>query len=245
MATIKLTIEYEGTAYAGWQRQPNQNTIQAAVEEALFKITQQHIPVVGAGRTDSGVHALGQVVSFHADKLLADAQWAPALNSYLPQDISVISSEQVSPAFHARFSATGKVYEYRITVQLSRPALDRHRVWHFPHPLDTNAMRQALAEFVGTHDFTSFRGQRSQTINPMCTISHVSLRSESSSLLFRIEGDRFLKQMVRAIVGTLIEVGLQKRKPHTIPDILQAKDRRAAGRTAPAHGLYLVQVLYA
>jgi len=245
MATIKLTIEYDGTAYAGWQRQPNHTTIQAAIEEALFKITQQHIPVVGAGRTDSGVHALGQVVSFHADKLLADAQWAPALNSYLPKDISVLSSEQVPPAFHARFSAKGKVYEYRITIQPSRPALDRHRVWHFPHQLDTNSMRQAIEGFMGTHNFTSFRGQRSQTINPMCTISHLSLRSESSLLIFRIEGDRFLKQMVRAIVGTLIEVGLQKRRPHTIQEILQAKDRRAAGRTAPAHGLYLVQVLYA
>jgi len=244
MATIKLTIEYDGTVYAGWQRQPNHPTIQAAVEEALSKITQQHIPVVGAGRTDSGVHAFGQVVSFQSDKSLSDAQWAPALNSYLPKDITVLASEQVPTGFHARFSAKGKIYEYRITVQPSRPALDRHRTWHFPHPLDMDAMRQAIAGFIGTHDFTSFRGQRSQTMNPICTISHLSLRLESSSLIFRIEGDRFLKQMVRAIVGTLIEVGLQKRMPHTIQDILQAKDRRAAGRTAPAHGLYLVQVLY-
>ena len=244
MATIKLTIEYDGTAYAGWQQQPNHQTIQAVLEEALSKITQQHISAVAAGRTDSGVHALGQVVSFQSDKPLAPAQWAPALNSYLPKDISVISSVQAPDDFHARFSAKGKIYEYRITLQPSRPALNRQRVWHFPHPLDTDTMRQAMPEFLGTHDFTSFRGPRSETVNPMCTISHLSLSVESSSLTFRIEGDRFLKQMVRAIVGTLIEVGQHKRNPNTLQEILHAKDRQAAGRTAPPQGLYLMQVLY-
>ncbi|MEX2493650.1 MAG: tRNA pseudouridine(38-40) synthase TruA [Nitrospirales bacterium] len=244
MATIKLTIEYEGTAYAGWQRQPQHLTIQAVLEDALFKVTQQHTPAVGAGRTDSGVHALGQVVSFRSDKSLVGAQWAPALNSYLPEDISVISSEQVEDDFHARFSAKGKMYEYRITSQSSRPALHRHRAWHFPHPLDSDAMQRAMSGFLGTHDFTSFRGQRSQTRNPICTMAHLSLHEESPSFTIRIEGDRFLKQMVRAIVGTLVEVGQHKRSPHTMQDILRAKDRRAAGRTAPPHGLYLVQVLY-
>jgi tRNA pseudouridine38-40 synthase len=244
MATIKLTIEYEGTAYAGWQRQPTHPTIQAVLEEALFRITQQHIPVVGAGRTDSGVHALGQVVSFQSDKSLSSAQWAPALNSYLPKDIAVISSVQAPDDFHARFSAKGKTYEYRIIVQSSRPALDRHRVWHFPHPLDTEAMRQAMSHCLGTHDFTSFRGQRSQTINPMCTISQLSLWSKSSFLTIRIVGDRFLKQMVRAIVGTLVEVGQHKRNPNTLAEIFEARDRRSAGRTAPPQGLYLVHVLY-
>lgn len=244
MATIKLTIEYDGTAYAGWQRQPNHTTIQAVLEEALSKITQKHIIAVSAGRTDSGVHALGQVVSFQTDKSLASAQWAPAINSYLPKDITVLASEQTSEDFHARFSAKGKTYDYRITVQAFRPALDRHRAWHFPHPLDMDAMRQAMSKLLGTHDFTSFRGPRSKTANPKCTISHLSLRSESPSLTIRIEGDRFLKQMVRAIVGTLVEVGQHKRHPNTMQDILQAKDRRAAGRTAPPHGLYLTQVLY-
>ncbi|MDH5427766.1 MAG: tRNA pseudouridine(38-40) synthase TruA [Nitrospirota bacterium] len=244
MTTIKLTIEYDGTAYAGWQRQPNHNTIQAVLENALFQITQQPTPVVGAGRTDSGVHALGQVVSFHSDKSLTVTQWAPALNSYLPKDITVLSSEQAPDDFHARFSAKGKVYQYRITTQASPPALDRHRAWHFPHQLDRNAMHQAIPTFLGIHDFTSFRGQRSQTKNPVCTLSHFSLHEESSSFIIHIEGDRFLKHMVRAIVGTLVEVGQHKRSPHTIQDILQAKDRRAAGRTAPPHGLYLVEVRY-
>jgi tRNA pseudouridine38-40 synthase len=244
MATIKLTIEYEGTAYAGWQRQLNHNTIQAVLEDALFKITQQHIQTVGAGRTDSGVHALGQVVSFQSDKDLKEAQWASALNSTLPKDITVLSSERVPDDFHARFSARGKIYEYRMALQPSRPALDRYRAWYFPYQLDTDAMRQALSEFSGIHDFTSFRGQRSQTLNPICTLTHLSLHIESPSLTIHIEGDRFLKQMVRAMVGTLVEVGQGKRSPNTMQNILQAKNRQSAGRTAPSHGLYLVQVLY-
>jgi len=244
MPTIKLTIEYDGTAYAGWQRQPKHPTIQAVLEDALFMITQQPTPVVGAGRTDSGVHAFGQVVSFQSDKTLADTQWASALNSYLPKDIAVISSEQVPDTFHARFSAKGKVYEYRIIQQATRPALNRHRAWHYRYPLDIDAMREAMSYFVGTHDFTSFRGQRSQTINPVCTLTHLSLRHESPFLIIRIEGDRFLKQMVRAIVGTLVEVGQHKRHPSNMPDLFESKDRRTGGRTAPPHGLYLVKVLY-
>ncbi len=244
MPNIKLTVEYEGTAYAGWQRQPHHPTIQAAIEDAIFMVTQQHIPTVGAGRTDSGVHALGQVVSFQTNKDLVDSQWASALNSTLPKDISVISSVKVPDDFHARFSAKGKIYEYRMILQPSRPAIDRHRAWHFPYHLDTEAIHQAIPHFLGTHDFTSFRGQRSKTLNPICTISHLSHSFESPSLTIRIEGDRFLKQMVRAIVGTLIEVGQHKRQSNTMLEILHAKDRQAAGRTAPPHGLYLLQVLY-
>ena len=171
-------------------------------------------------------------------------KWASALNNYLPKDISALSSEQVPDDFHARFSAKGKIYEYRICLQPSRPALDRHRAWHFPYSLETEAMRQAMSHFIGTHDFTSFRGQRSQTRNPICAISHCSLQEDKASLNIRIEGDRFLKQMVRTIVGTLVEVGLNKRDPSSIQDIIQAKDRRAGGQTAPAHGLYLMKVLY-
>ncbi len=244
MSTIKLTIEYDGTAYAGWQRQPNHPTIQAVLEEALFQITQQRITTVASGRTDSGVHALGQVVSFQSDKSLASTQWGPALHRYLPRDITVVSSEPAPDHFHARYSAKGKIYEYRIGIQPSRPALDRHRVWHIPHPLDTEAMQQAIPDLCGTYDFTSFRGQRSQTLNPVCTISHLSLRSEIQSLIFCIEGDRFLKHMVRNIVGTLTEVGQRKRQANSLIEVLLAKDRRAAGRTAPPHGLYLTQVLY-
>ncbi len=244
MPIIKLTVEYDGTAYAGWQRQPNKPTIQAALEEALFNITQRHITVVGAGRTDSGVHAVGQVASFFCDKSLAASQWASALNSLLPHNISVTTSESAPADFHARFQAKGKIYEYRIIQQSSRPALDYDRTWHFRYALDVAAMQQALRKFVGTHDFTSFRGQRSQTLNPICTISQFSLEVVLPLLTFRIEGDRFLKQMVRTIVGTLVEVGQHKRSPQSITNILEAKNRRAAGRTAPPQGLYLIKVLY-
>ena len=168
MSTIKLTLEYDGTAYAGWQRQLNQPSVQAKIEEAIFKITQMKIPVVAAGRTDSGVHALGQVVSFQSNKSLPVPKWPLAMNNYLPEDISVLSSEEVPDDFHARYSAREKIYEYRICMQTSRPAIDRHRVWHLPYLLDTEAIQHAMVTFSGSHDFTSFRGTGSDTANPSC-----------------------------------------------------------------------------
>jgi tRNA pseudouridine38-40 synthase len=244
MPTIKLTIEYDGTAYAGWQRQPHQPTIQAALETAITHITEQHIAVLAAGRTDAGVHARGQVASFQSDKTIPAKQWAPALNRFLPSDITVLSSEPIPDSFHARFSAKEKMYEYRIYRHPSRPAIDRHRVWHLPYDLDLHAIRQAMPHLIGSHDFTSFQGPRASTKDPVCTISHLSLHTDLTIAIVRIQSNRFLKQMVRTIVGTLIEVGRHKRSPDTIRGILQARDRRAAGETAPAHGLYLIQVLY-
>jgi tRNA pseudouridine38-40 synthase len=244
MSTIKLTIEYDGTGYAGWQRQPNQPTIQAALEAALTRITQQNISVLGAGRTDAGVHARGQVASFQSDKSLPIHKWALALNSFLPHDISVLSSEQVPESFHARYGAKEKVYEYRIYHHSGRPALDRNRVWHLPFDLDIQAIRQAMPHFVGRHNFRSFQGPRSGTSDPVCALSHISLHSDAMTLVIRIQANRFLKQMVRTIVGTLAEVGRHKRPPHSIRDIIQGRDRRFAGETAPPQGLYLVEVLY-
>ncbi len=244
MSTIKLTIEYDGTGYAGWQRQPNQPTVQAAIETALTGVTQQRISVLAAGRTDAGVHARGQVASFQSDKPIPVNKWAFALNRSLPPDISVLSSEQVPESFHARYSAKEKVYEYRIYRHTSRPAMDRNRVWHLPYDLDFQAIRQAMSEFEGRHDFTSFQGPRAGTSDPVCIISQLSLHSDLMTLIIRIQANRFLKQMVRTIVGTLTEVGRHKRSPDSIRDILQAKDRRAAGETAPPQGLSLVQVLY-
>lgn len=244
MSTIKLTIEYDGTGYAGWQRQPNQPTVQAAIETALTSITQQRISVLAAGRTDAGVHARGQVASFQSDKSIPVNKWAFALNRSLPADISVLSSEQVPESFHARYSAKEKVYEYRIYRHTSRPAMDRNRVWHLPYDLDLQAIRQAMSEFEGRYDFTSFQGPRAGTRDPVCVISQLSLNSDLMTLIIRIQANRFLKQMVRTIVGTLTEVGRHKRSPDSIRDILQAKDRRAAGETAPPQGLSLVQVLY-
>jgi tRNA pseudouridine38-40 synthase len=244
MATIKLTIEYDGTAYAGWQRQPHQPTIQAALESALTCITQQHISVIAAGRTDAGVHARGQVVSFQSDKPIPFHKWRLAINSALPPDISVLSSEQVPESFHARYSAKEKLYEYRISRHPARPAIDRNRVWHLPFDLDISAIRQAMSGFLGCHDFTSFQGPHASTSDPLCVVSHVSLSSDPMSVTIQIQANRFLKQMVRAIIGTLTEVGRHKRSPGSMTDILQAKDRRAGGITAPPQGLYLLHVWY-
>lgn len=244
MPTFKLVIEYEGTAYAGWQRQPNQPTVQAAIEDILQRITQTHIAVTGAGRTDAGVHALGQVVSFRSDKTFSMHEWLRALNGLLPADISIRSIEAVADGFHARYSARRKHYEYRILNRAERSALDRHRAWHIRERLDLGTMREAARSLVGRHDFSSFQGHPTDTDNPICDLTHLTLSEEQALIGIQVQADRFLKQMVRAIVGTLVEVGQGKRQPQAMKDILDTRDRRSAGITAPAHGLYLVRVEY-
>lgn len=244
MATLKLTIEYDGTGYAGWQRQPNQPTVQASVEEAIRRITQTHIPVTGAGRTDAGVHALGQVASFRTDKTMPTEEWVRALTALLPHDISVLSAEGVADNFHARYSARGKLYQYRILNRMERSALEHNRVWHILKPLDLAAMHEAASLLVGRHDFSSFQGSPTDNENPICELRRLEVRQERPVIRIEAQADRFLKQMVRAIVGTLVEVGQGKRSAKSMKEILEAKDRRAAGMTAPAHGLYLVQVDY-
>jgi tRNA pseudouridine38-40 synthase len=260
MSTYKVILEYDGTAYAGWQRQPHQRTVQEAFETALREITQTVITTVAAGRTDAGVHAIGQVVSFQSDKPLAPAEWKRALNARLPADISVRSVELVPDTFHARYSAIRKCYAYRILNQPSRPALERLRAWHLPDTLDLEAMRRAAQYLVGQHDFSSFQGHPTDVDNPVCDLKRIDIVAGPISALpdlpeepqgavgslirMEFEADRFLKQMVRTLVGTLVEVGQGKRRPEEMAGILAAKDRRAAGATAPAHGLYLVRVTY-
>ncbi len=244
MKTYKLTIQYDGTHYAGWQYQPNQPTVQAAVEQALSQITQTRIPVIAAGRTDSGVHAWGQVISFQSEKSLSTHEWIRALNSLLPQDVAVQQAEEVSDTFHARYNASGKIYEYRILLAAHRSALDRYRLWHIPRTLDVKAMKEAGRNFLGTHDFTSFQNSPTDTKNPVCTIESFTLSQEGSRLCIQVQADRFLKQMVRSMVGTVVEVGLGRRQTSDINQILKARDRCAAGKTAPPHGLFLVHVFY-
>jgi len=244
MATLKVTLEYDGTAYAGWQRQPGQPTIQEAVETAVRSITQTDISVIAAGRTDAGVHALGQVVSFKSDKPLSPDEWLRALNATLPDDISIRFVEQAPDDFHARYSAVKKLYAYRILHRPSRSALERTRAWHIYGKLDLNAMREAAGHLVGKHDFSSFQGHPTDVENPVCDLQRLEIIADQDMVRIEIEADRFLKQMVRAMVGTLVETGQEKRQPEEIKRILEAKDRRAAGYTAPAHGLYLVSVTY-
>ncbi len=244
MPTIRLVLEYDGSRYAGWQRQPDQPTIQEAVETALFKLTQETVSVIGAGRTDSGVHALGQVASFRIDRQWTPREWLRGLNARLPDDIAVRSAAAVSDDFHARYAASGKLYEYRILNRGERPALDRAYVWHVHKPPDLAAMRTAATYLVGSHDFSSFEGTLTDNEDPVCDLRQLSLSSQGDLVRIEAYANRFLKHMVRAIVGTLVEVGHGKRTPAGLRTVLAAKDRTAAGRTAPPHGLFLVRVDY-
>ncbi len=244
MPTYKLVIEYDGTAYAGWQRQADRTTVQAVLEDALLCLTQETIAVVGAGRTDAGVHALGQVVSFRSERGLPLHEWRRGLNAHLPPDVAVQSVDIVADGFHARYSATRKRYDYRILHRQERSALERHRAWHIYGPLDLDAMRQAAGLLLGRHDFSSFQGHPTDTKDPLCHLERLEIFEEGALVRLVFVADRFLKQMVRAIVGTLVEVGQGKRPPQAMRDILAAKDRRSAGYTAPPQGLYLVEVEY-
>jgi tRNA pseudouridine38-40 synthase len=244
MPTVKLIVEYDGSRYAGWQRQPDQPTIQEAIETAIYQLTQHRVSVIGAGRTDAGVHALGQVVSFRIDRDWTAHEWTKGFNARLPDDITVRSASIMPDEFHARYGACGKLYEYRILNRPERPAIDRAYVWHVYKPLDDEAMRQAASHLIGSHDFTSFEGSLTDNEDPCCHLQQLSLTRQGDQLVVLAYADRFLKHMVRAIVGTLAEIGHAKRTPQSMTDILAAKDRRVAGRTAPPQGLFLVRVDY-
>ncbi|MFO0716498.1 MAG: tRNA pseudouridine(38-40) synthase TruA [Nitrospira sp.] len=244
MTTFKLVLEYDGTHYAGWQRQPNAPTVQETVEQALSAIAQTRLTVVGAGRTDAGVHALGQVASFRTDRGLSEREWVRALNAHLPADISALSVVAVTDAFHARYSAKGKLYEYHLLNRRERAPLLRERAWMLYKPLDLAAMKDAAACLIGNQDFSSFETAPTDNDNPQCHLQQAELRRQGDLIICAFYADRFLKQMVRSIVGTLVEVGQGKRTPSDMLKLLAARARAAAGRTAPAHGLYLVRVDY-
>ncbi|MDK2744650.1 MAG: tRNA pseudouridine(38-40) synthase TruA [Nitrospira sp. BO4] len=244
MPTIKLILEYDGTAYAGWQRQPGQPTIQEAVETAIFGVTQSKVPVIGAGRTDAGVHALGQAASFRTDRDMTPREWSRALNAHLPESIVVRSATLMPDTFHARHSAKGKLYEYRIVNRPERPAVERDYRWHIHRPLDDAAMNKAGLYLIGSHDFSSFQTQPTKNDDPMCHLQRFTVFREGEGLRVEAYADRFLKQMVRSLVGTLVEVGTHKRPADSLKTILAARDRSAAGKTAPPQGLFLVRVDY-
>lgn len=244
MPTVKLILEYDGSRYAGWQRQPDQPTIQEAVETALYRLTQKTVSVIGAGRTDSGVHAFGQVASFRIERDWTPREWIRGLNARLPEDIAVRSAALVSDEFHARYAARGKLYKYRVLNRAERPALDRSYLWHVHKPLNLAFMEQAASHLIGVHDFSSFEGTLTDNEDPICDLRQLSLQRHGHMITIHAYADRFLKHMVRAIVGTLVEVGHAKRAPDTLRGILADKDRRSAGRTAPPQGLFLMRVDY-
>jgi len=244
MPTVKLVLEYDGTCYAGWQRQPNHLTIQEAVEQAIRQISQVTVSVIGAGRTDSGVHARGQVASFLTDLDWPASNWMRALNAVLPKDIAIRSSTLMDDHFHAQHDARGKLYTYRILHRPARPTIDRAFVWHIYKPLDETAMQQAAATLIGSQDFSSFEGSLTDNNNPICHLQRLAIIRHDDQIHIEAYADRFLKHMVRAIVGTVVEVGVGKRTPDSLTEVLAARDRRAAGQTAPPQGLFLMRVDY-
>jgi len=242
--TIKLTLAYDGTRFVGWQRQAEGESIQGLLEHALARFEGASVDVHGAGRTDAGVHALGQVASARVTFTHDTTTLARALNALLPEDIRVVDVAEAAPDFHARFDARSKTYQYEMrTTPVSTP-FDRAYVWHLPEPLDLNAMRQAAAVLVGRHDFAAFQSAGSETSSTVRTLSRSELLAGDGFLRYEIAGDGFLRHMVRAIVGTLVEIGRGRRPLSTMAELVAGGTRGDAGATAPARGLFLVRVDY-
>lgn len=242
---FKIIVEYDGSAYHGWQRQKTDPSIQEKIETALTAMTGVRVTLTGSGRTDAGVHALGQTAHFSCDTRLEAGQLHKGLNSLLPEDIVIRDCRQVPDAFHARFDVRKKTYQYRI---LNRPlpaAIGRQYLWQIRRPLDVDAMSRGLAHIIGTHDFKAFEGTGSPRAHTNREIFHAEIKKEPEGILaITMEGSGFLRFMVRNIVGTLVEVGTGKRTPEDIRQILASRDRSRAGATAPPQGLFLVRVDY-
>ncbi len=243
---IKIVLEYDGTNYHGWQSQAGSGmqTIQETLEKALTLLSKEEGKVFSSGRTDAGVHALGQVINFQTRTAIPASAWAPALNQLLPSDIRALTSEEVPPEFHARYSAISKVYKYRILNRHAQTAIYRAYAWHVKRPLNVSSMRSAAAILLGKHDFSSFRGSGCTAKSPVRTLKSVTIQKNGDFLELLFEADAFLQYMVRNITGTLVEVGLGRFNTNDMVKILEARDRSRAGKTAPPHGLYLLSVTY-
>ncbi len=243
MRNIKLTIQYDGSNYCGWQIQPNGPTIQGLVTDFLSRLQPEPIKLTAAGRTDAGVHARGQVANFFLTNPISCTQLKRALNGSLPFDIRVIAVEEVDPSFHARYSARQKTYHYQIARSEVISPFDYRYYYHYPHPLNFALMQQTAALLVGTHDFAAF-ATASQATSSVRTLTIMKIEETSDQLHFYLTGNGFLRYMVRTIVGTLLEVGRGKMSTAQIATLLNQGQRTQAGPTAPACGLTLVKVDY-
>ncbi len=263
LRTLKITLAYDGTGFVGWQRQPAGVSVQGVVEGALSRLDSRPVALAGAGRTDAGVHALGQVASARVSTALETATIARALNAMLPPEVRVLTVEDADPDFHARFGVRSKTYQYRIHAGEILSPFDRLWCWHVPRPLDIPAMQEASAALVGSHDFAVFQstgGSVKTTIRTIIraewrahgpdgrpaavTIATMTQEARGETITFEIEADGFLRHMVRSIVGTLLEVGDRRRPATSIAELLATGRRALAGPTAPARGLFLVRVDY-
>ncbi|MED0685454.1 tRNA pseudouridine(38-40) synthase TruA [Anoxybacillus ayderensis] len=244
MRRIKCTIAYDGTHFAGYQIQQQKRTVQGELEHALSIIHKgQFVRVYASGRTDATVHAYGQVIHFDTPLAIPDEKWPKALNALLPDDVIVKEASEVPPSFHARFSVKKKEYRYRVWIGEKNVFL-RHYVYYYPYKLHVTAMNEALRYVIGTHDFTSFCSAKTEIDDKVRTIYEAEVIQEGEELIFRLVGNGFLYNMVRIIVGTVLEVGRGERRAEEMKTILQQKSRSAAGKTAPGHGLYLWHVSY-
>lgn len=245
MPRYKLILEYDGAPFAGWQRQENGPSVQGALETAVFKLSGETATVTGAGRTDAGVHALGQVAHFDLEKSFPPNKVRDALNYHLkPDPVAVLEAEEVSEAFHARFSATLRHYLYRIVCRRAPLVMERGRAWHVVHTLDADAMHAAAQALVGHHDFTTFRAAECQAKSPVKTLDKLSVRRAADEIVVEASARSFLHRQVRSMVGTLKLVGEGKWQIAGVAKALAAKDRAACGPVAPPDGLYLVRVDY-
>ncbi|MDR7416592.1 MAG: tRNA pseudouridine(38-40) synthase TruA [Armatimonadota bacterium] len=244
MRTLKLVIAYDGTRYAGWQRQPRAPSIQEELEKAVERVTGEAIRVVGAGRTDAGVHALAQVAHFRTSSPLPAHRFVGALNHYLPRDIAVRCVQEAPETFHARRDARWRAYRYLIWNRPGRNPLLLNRALFWEGRLDLSAMREAASSLVGRHDFASFCATGSHPRTTFCTVYRLEVRQQGPLVVVEAVADRFLRHMVRMMVGTLLEVGAGKRSPESMGELLAARDSQLAGPVVEAGGLYLVRVGY-
>ncbi len=245
MPRYKIIVEYDGRDFVGWQHQENGLSVQQAIEDAIEKFNSERITVHAAGRTDSGVHAMGQVAHFDLDRNFDSDRVRDAINFYLkPLAVAVLSAEVVADDFHARFQATSRVYLYRILNRRPPPVLDRGRVWWVPQPLDAGAMNEAAKMLLGKHDFTSFRNTHCQAKSPVKTLDVFEVRRDGEEIAITAEARSFLHNQVRNMVGTLKLVGIGKWTPENVRSVLEARDRAAAGPLSPPDGLYLMKVRY-
>ena len=243
----KLTLAYDGTAFSGWQIQPNGISIQELVQKALQTVTREEILLIGSGRTDAGVHALCQTAHFSLDAPLNGYRFLNACNALLPPAIKLLSLDGVSEDFHARYSTIGKKYRYCLHLNFVSNPFERAYSWHVPGKCDVERMQQAIPHFLGTHDFTSFANEAKTgacSKNPVRSLRRLEIVPLNGGFALEFEGDGFLYKMVRNIVGTLVDVGRGKIEPAAIPSIILGKNRSLAGRAAPPHGLFLVSAEY-